>query len=113
MRLAIKATAKYQIVKMGNLYQGNLDLDRTPSFIEDATEKELVYLIQENDIGITLTGTVNKHDYGYSYRFGNEKNLLLNQRLGLIRAKQSMNAVLKHISRKGCKGSFLCWPYEF
>lgn len=85
--------AKYQIVKMGNLYQGNLDLDRTPSFIEDATEKELEYLIQENDIGITLTGTVNKHDYGYSYRFGNEKNLLLNQRLGLIRAKQNVNAV--------------------
>ena len=97
----ISTPAKYQIVKMGNLYQGNLDLDRTPSFIEDATEKELVYLIQENDIGITLTGTVNKHDYGYSYRFGNEKNLLLNQRLGLIRAKQSMNAVFLSSIVKG------------
>jgi len=93
--------AKYQIVKMGNLYQGNLDLDRTPSFIEDATEKELEYLIQENDIGITLTGTVNKHDYGYSYRFGNEKNLLLNQRLGLIRAKQNVNAVFLSSIVKG------------
>lgn len=93
--------AKYQVVKMGNLYQGKLDLDRIPSFIENATEKELEYLIQKNDIGITLTGTVNKHDYGYSYRFGNEKNLLLNQRLGLIRAKQSVDAVFLSSIVKG------------
>lgn len=80
---------KYQIVKMGNLYQGNLDLTRTPSYIEQINEKELNYLLQKGDIAITLTGTVNKHDYGYSYLFVDEENLLLNQRLGLIRKKDN------------------------
>lgn len=50
----------YQIIKMGNLYNGIFDLSRNSSFINAPTKKELEYLIQENDILITLTGTTNK-----------------------------------------------------
>ena len=78
---------KYQIVKMGNLYQNQLNLDRTPSFIDIIDNRQCSFLLKKNDIAITLTGTNNKRDYGYSYLFKSEDNLLLNQRCALIRAK--------------------------
>ena len=78
----------YQIIKMGNLYNGIFDLSRNSSFINAPTKKELEYLIQENDILITLTGTTNKKDYGYTVQIEQPKNLLLNQRCALIRASK-------------------------
>jgi type I restriction enzyme S subunit len=45
-------------------------------------EKE--FLLKKDDIIITLTGTIGKRDYGYSYQIQNENNLLLNQRLAKI-----------------------------
>jgi len=78
---------KYQIVKMGNLYQNQLNLDRTPSFIDIIDNRQKLFLLKKNDIAITLTGTNNKQDYGYSYLFKDEDSLLLNQRCALIRAK--------------------------
>lgn len=79
---------EYQIIKMGNLYNGIFDLSRNSSFINAPTKKELDYLIQENDILITLTGTTNKKDYGYTVQMEQPKNLLLNQRCALIRASK-------------------------
>ena len=73
---------------MGNLYNGIFDLSRNSSFINAPTKKELDYLIQENDILITLTGTTNKKDYGYTVQMEQPKNLLLNQRCALIRASK-------------------------
>lgn len=73
---------------MGNLYNGIFDLSRNSSFINAPTKKELEYLIQENDILITLTGTTNKKDYGYTVQMEQPKNLLLNQRCALIRASK-------------------------
>ena len=81
----------YQIVKMGNFYAGNLDLSRTPTFLDEPTPSELSALLKKHDIVITLTGTVNKKDYGYTVQINNEKNLLLNQRCALIRAKDSID----------------------
>lgn len=87
---SLKMTQKgeYQIIKMGNLYNGIFDLSRNSSFINAPTKKELDYLIQENDILITLTGTTNKKDYGYTVQMEQPKNLLLNQRCALIRASK-------------------------
>ena len=87
---SLKMTQKgeYQIIKMGNLYNGIFDLSRNSSFINAPTKKELDYLIQENDILITLTGTTNKKDYGYTVQMKQPKNLLLNQRCALIRASK-------------------------
>ena len=81
----MKSKGEYQIIKMGNLYNGVLDLTRNPSFIDNPTKKELEYLIYKNDILITLTGTVNKKDYGYTVQLNNPNNLLLNQRCALIK----------------------------
>ena len=79
----------YQVVKMGNLYQNNLDLSRTPSFINYIDSKSNKVLLHYGDIAITLTGTNNKRDFGYSYMFTTEQNLLLNQRCGLIRTEHN------------------------
>lgn len=79
--------SKYQVIKMGNLYQNKLLLDRNPSFMSKIFDKEEQYLLKKNDIILTLTGTVGKRDFGYSYKIKNEKNLLLNQRLACIRVK--------------------------
>ena len=81
----MKSKGEYQIIKMGNLYNAVLDLTRNPSFIDNPTKKELEYLIHKNDILITLTGTVNKKDYGYTVQLNNPNNLLLNQRCALIK----------------------------
>ena len=80
-------SGKYQVVKMGNLYQNQLDLHRSPSYTDTLTHKAENVILRKDDIAITLTGTNNKRDFGYTYIFNDEKNLLLNQRCGLIRAK--------------------------
>ena len=81
-----KEQGKYQVIKMSNLYENLLDLNRSQSFLDDLTEQEKEYLLNEGDILITLTGTVGKQDYGYSYQIKGEKNLLLNQRVAKITA---------------------------
>ena len=72
---------------MGNLYQNQLDLHRSPSYTNILTSKAENVILRKGDIAITLTGTNNKRDFGYTYIFNDEKNLLLNQRCGLIRTK--------------------------
>ncbi|SCJ19893.1 restriction endonuclease subunit S [Diplocloster agilis] len=80
----------YQVIRMGNLYRGELDLSRSPVFIDrkdvdpDVVKKTLVH---KGDILLTLTGTKYKRDYGYSVRVNEEKNILLNQRLLCLKPK--------------------------
>jgi len=76
---------EFQIIKMSNLYKGSLDLNRKPSFWKKTDKKTERYLLQSNDILMTLTGTVGKRDYGYTVQIKNEVNLLLNQRVCRIR----------------------------
>ena len=71
---------------MGNLYNGILDLDRNPSYIEKITANEKEYLIKQGDILITLTGTQNKQDYGYTVYINEDMNSLLNQRCAFIKS---------------------------
>lgn len=77
-------SGKFQVVKMSNLYGGHLDLERSQSFLDELNSNEHYFQLKQNDILITLTGTVGKTDYGYSYRINEEKNLLLNQRVARI-----------------------------
>ena len=79
-----KGQGKYQVIKMSNLYENTLDLDRSQSFLNDLSEQEKEYLLNNSDILITLTGTIGKRDYGYSYQVKEEKNLLLNQRVAKL-----------------------------
>lgn len=72
-----------QLVRMGNLYQNALDLERKPSFYPDRFADEYSrFEIFEGDIILSLTGTVGKKDYGYAVRVPTQtKRLLLNQRI--------------------------------
>ena len=85
---------QYQIVKMGNLYGGTLDMSRCRSYWGTLNEIEKDYLLKEGDIIITLTGTIGKRDYGNSVQIKKEKNLLLNQRNAKIVSKTIDNSFL-------------------
>ena len=74
----------YQIIRMGNLYGGALDLSRNPVFVPVADIDDAVLkrsLVNDGDILITLTGTKYKRDYGYAVCIRNPYNLLINQRI--------------------------------
>ena len=79
----------YQLIKMSNLYAGNLDIDRNPSYINELESNHEQYLIEHEDILITLTGTFMKRDFGYTVSMSKPRNLLLNQRVGLIRGDKN------------------------
>jgi type I restriction enzyme S subunit len=72
-----------QLLRMGNLYENNLDLSRNPVFYPDSYKLQYSkFVIEPGDILISLTGTVGKHDYGYAVRAEESPvDLLLNQRL--------------------------------
>ena len=76
-------TSNTQLLRMGNLYENRLDLDRKPIFYPDKYKNEYKnFVLKSGDIVITLTGTVGKKDYGYAIKIqGADKNLLLNQRI--------------------------------
>lgn len=81
---SFKTSGKYQIIKMSNLHEGELNISRSQSFLEELPKNATEYLLEKDDILITLTGTVGKQDYGYSYQIKNESDLLVNQRVGKI-----------------------------
>lgn len=83
----------YQIIRMGNLYGGELDLSRNPVFIplDDVDETALKRsLVNNGDILITLTGTKYKRDYGYAVSIIDPINLLVNQRILCLTPSQDM-----------------------
>ncbi|MCG7920832.1 MAG: restriction endonuclease subunit S [Candidatus Thiodiazotropha lotti] len=76
-------TSNVQLIRMGNLYQNNLDLDRKPAFYPETFADEFErYRLNEGDLIISLTGTVDKEDYGYTVEIPRtDRVLLLNQRI--------------------------------
>ena len=72
-----------QVLRMGNLYHNKLDLDRKPVFYpEDFIKKHKDFLLKDGDLVMSLTGTVDKTDYGYTVKIKcSGRNLLLNQRI--------------------------------
>ena len=76
-------TSNVQLVRMGNLYQNKLNLDRKPSFYPESFSTVYErYELYAGDLIISLTGTVNKKDYGYTVVIPEtKKTLLLNQRI--------------------------------
>jgi type I restriction enzyme, S subunit len=80
----------YQIIRLGNVKNDALLLHVSPIFIpENIAEENNKYRIKPNDILITMTGTKNKNDYGYSVLISEKNlssvNLYLNQRVGCLR----------------------------
>ncbi|MEA5583346.1 restriction endonuclease subunit S [Nodularia harveyana UHCC-0300] len=72
-----------QLIRMGNLYQNILDLERKPVFYpNEFRELYAKYIVSEGDLIMSLTGTVDKEDYGYTVEVPKTTNiLLLNQRI--------------------------------
>ncbi|WP_418637133.1 restriction endonuclease subunit S [Winogradskyella sp.] len=72
-----------QLLRMGNLYKNVLDLNRKPVFYPDSyVDLYKDYLLEEGDLIMSLTGTVDKTDYGYTVKIPDtDVNLLLNQRI--------------------------------
>lgn len=72
-----------QLLRMGNLYQNKLDLGRKAVFYPDSyAETYSEYLLKDGDLIMSLTGTVDKTDYGYTAKVTKVPlNLLLNQRI--------------------------------
>ncbi len=80
-----------QIIRMGNLYNGVLDLDRNPVFMDKKDIEDKVYyksLICQGDILLTLTGTKYKRDYGYAVLINDNYEMLLNQRIVALTPEQ-------------------------
>lgn len=72
-----------QLVRMGNLYQGDLLLNRSPVFLPNAFADEFPgFLIQPLELLMSMTGTIGKQDYGFVVQVPKKsKPLLLNQRV--------------------------------
>jgi len=76
-------TSSTQLVRMGNLYGNRLNLERSPAFYPDSFAVEHKrYLLKEDDLIMSLTGTMGKEDYGYAVRIPECSHaLLMNQRI--------------------------------
>lgn len=89
---------KYQLLKMSNVYQNQLDLTRNSSYWHDIDKSYERWLLERGDIVLTLTGTVGKKDYGYSIEVPESNKFLLNQRLVRLRQidGESLSKFLKY-----------------
>ena len=78
-----------QLIRMGNLYNNRLDLNRNPVFLPVEYDNKIIekYSLKKNDILLSLTGTKYKRDYGFAIKIETEEKLLLNQRIIALRPK--------------------------
>jgi type I restriction enzyme S subunit len=76
-----------QVVRIGNVKTGCLNLEAAPVYLPDGVAKETKrFQLLLDDIVISQTGTRYKRDYGYPARINvTEKKLFLNQRVGRLR----------------------------
>jgi type I restriction enzyme S subunit len=88
--LMLTQESKFQIIKMSNVYMNELRLDRSPSYWTEIDDKLREFMLKKGDSVLTLTGTVNKTDYGYSVIIDENNKYLLNQRLLRIREKKNI-----------------------
>ncbi len=86
-----------QVIRIGNLYQGELQLDRAPVYLSYAqTEEFFKFIVKPLDLLMSMTGTVGKRDYGFVIQVPADcKPLLLNQ------------PVMKLASTNNCDAGFL------
>ena len=86
-----------QLIRMGNLYNNQLQLNRTPVFLPKSFAKEYSqFLVRPRDLLMSMTGTLGKRDYGFVIQIPEiSSELLLNQR------------VLKIIPKQNCTKEFM------
>ena len=84
-----------QLLRQGNLQNHKLDLDKDPKFLSNQHALDFKkFIINSGDIVISLTGTLEKKDYGYAVLISsNQKKMLLNQRMAKISPTQNIDPV--------------------
>jgi len=75
-----------QLIKISNLYNNHLSLDRQPTFLPlEYENKYQNWIVTNGDILMSMTGTLGKRDYGFAILINNTKNkFLLNQRVSKL-----------------------------
>ena len=81
-----------QVLRIGNVYQNCLSLDRQPIFIANDLVKNFQdFLVKKNDVLMSLTGTLGKRDYGFAIKIETDDQYLLNQRVAKISAYKNID----------------------
>jgi type I restriction enzyme, S subunit len=84
-------TGTHQIVRIGNVRDGYLDLSRAPVRWNPANDARVLnYKLKPGDLVISMTGTREKRDYGFIAKVKNSQ-LLLNQRVGRFVIQQEID----------------------
>lgn len=85
-----------QLIKISNLYNNELHLDRQPTFLADTfLESHSDWIVSNGDILMSMTGTLGKRDYGFAILIqGIESHLLLNQRVSKIHSVDEIEVAL-------------------
>lgn len=74
-----------QLIRIGNLYQSKLQLDREPIYVPIASRgKYKPFEVKWGDLLMSLTGTLGKRDYGFAVMYDSVDPSLLNQRVAKI-----------------------------
>ncbi|EKQ4787572.1 restriction endonuclease subunit S [Salmonella enterica subsp. enterica serovar Babelsberg] len=82
------------LVRMGNLYQNSLDLNRNPVYLPDSFKVDYKrFLVKPGDLVMSMTGTMGKRDYGFTVEIpSNTQYSLLNQRVLKIVPKNNSSS---------------------
>jgi len=106
--------SQVQLIRIGNLYQNVLDLDRKPVFYpNEFADTYKKFRLNAGDIILSLTGTVGKQDYGFAVEVPDtERALLLNQRVARIMPKDAGTLSPHFLLRFLRSASFLSTLYN-
>ncbi|WP_432469504.1 restriction endonuclease subunit S [Citrobacter portucalensis] len=82
------------LLRMGNLYQNSLDLNRNPVYLPDSFKVDYKrFLVKPGDLVMSMTGTMGKRDYGFTVEIpSNTQYSLLNQRVLKIVPKNNSSS---------------------
>lgn len=82
------------LLRMGNLYQNTLDLNRNPVYLPDSFKFDYKrFLVSPGDLVMSMTGTMGKRDYGFTVEIpSNTQYSLLNQRVLKIVPKNNASS---------------------
>ncbi|MBM5276801.1 restriction endonuclease subunit S [Vibrio parahaemolyticus] len=90
------------LIRMGNLYQNKLQLDRSPIFLPPAFSDEYArFILRAGDLVMSMTGTMGKRDYGFTVQIPKgTPDSLLNQRVMKFDARHNSSLdFLKYLLR--------------
>ncbi|MCP9236549.1 restriction endonuclease subunit S [Lewinella sp. JB7] len=85
----LKDHGEYQVIKIGNIKPGRLELLKSPAYLNRVSNQLIRKAgLLQGDVLVTLTGTKGQRDYGWT-AIVNKDNLLLNQRVAALRFNKS------------------------